>query len=135
MKEFRSLAKDAIEDIKVNIDESNMTQIEAEITGPVGTPYEGGTFVCKLVLGADFPQSPPKGTHSSSEIQKENNNMYRKSVRTCIRAYAFAYMDVWIVCVCVVCVCVCVCVCVVSSSDRARPCTWCEGYAESQASF
>jgi ubiquitin-protein ligase len=61
MKEFRSIAKDAIEDIKVNIDESNMTQIEAEITGPVGTPYEGGTFVCKLVLGADFPQSPPKG--------------------------------------------------------------------------
>lgn len=27
----------------------------------VGTPFEGGEFVCKLILGQDFPQVPPKG--------------------------------------------------------------------------
>ena len=26
-----------------------------------GTPYEGGVFRMKLVLGADFPSAPPKG--------------------------------------------------------------------------
>lgn len=26
-----------------------------------GTPYEGGLFRVKLVLGKDFPASPPKG--------------------------------------------------------------------------
>ena len=26
-----------------------------------GTPYEGGVFQCKLHLGQDFPQVPPKG--------------------------------------------------------------------------
>ena len=26
-----------------------------------GTPYEGGSFRIKLVLGPDFPNSPPKG--------------------------------------------------------------------------
>jgi hypothetical protein len=36
MREFRALAKDkeALEDIAIHFDESNMTQIEADITGP-----------------------------------------------------------------------------------------------------
>jgi len=28
----------------------------------VGTPFEGGLFKMKLVLGSDFPNAPPKGT-------------------------------------------------------------------------
>ena len=27
----------------------------------VGTPFEGGLFKMKLVLGSDFPNAPPKG--------------------------------------------------------------------------
>ena len=30
-------------------------------TGPIGTPYEGGSFRCKLVLGSEYPSAPPKG--------------------------------------------------------------------------
>ena len=26
-----------------------------------GTPFEGGMFQCKIVLGSDFPAKPPKG--------------------------------------------------------------------------
>ena len=26
-----------------------------------GTPYEGGLFKMKLVVGSEFPQAPPKG--------------------------------------------------------------------------
>ncbi len=29
--------------------------------GAAGTPFEGGVFRMKLVLGADFPDAPPKG--------------------------------------------------------------------------
>ena len=31
------------------------------VVGAAGTPYEGGVFRMKLVLGAEFPQVPPKG--------------------------------------------------------------------------
>lgn len=41
-----------------------LTDVLAELDGPVGTPYEGGTFVIKLVLGADYPAAPPKGACS-----------------------------------------------------------------------
>ena len=30
-----------------------------------GTPYEDGTFRMKMILGPDFPNTPPKGTHTS----------------------------------------------------------------------
>lgn len=32
----------------------------------VGTPFEGGVFKMKLVLGSDFPNVPPKGIYSVS---------------------------------------------------------------------
>merc|ERR1712167_35847 len=38
-----------------------ITDVRASITGPQGTPYEGGCFKMKLVLGSDFPSAPPKG--------------------------------------------------------------------------
>jgi hypothetical protein len=43
-------------------DEANIVDIQAEIEGPVGTPYEGGVFRCKLAVENDFPNNPPKGT-------------------------------------------------------------------------
>lgn len=48
--------------IQVILDPSfPLNEIQADIRGPVGTPYEGGTFRIRLTLGPDFPQSPPKG--------------------------------------------------------------------------
>jgi ubiquitin-conjugating enzyme E2 S len=54
-------------------DEANIVDIQAEIEGPVGTPYEGGVFRCKLAVENDFPNNPPKGTplpHSGFFITK-----------------------------------------------------------------
>ena len=42
-------------------DEETVAEICAEIEGPVETPFEGGVFHVKLVLGQDFPASPPRG--------------------------------------------------------------------------
>lgn len=48
--------------VKMVINEADLTDIQAEIEGPVGTPYEGGIFRCKLAVENDFPVNPPKGT-------------------------------------------------------------------------
>ncbi|CAM9178265.1 unnamed protein product [Ectocarpus sp. 12 AP-2014] len=42
-------------------EEDTIAEIHAEIKGPVGTPYDGGSFHIKLVLSNDFPHSPPRG--------------------------------------------------------------------------
>ncbi|BDA50601.1 Ubiquitin-conjugating enzyme E2 S [Coccomyxa sp. Obi] len=60
-KELRELQLKPEESIKVTFNEENLSEVQAEYEGPVGTPYEGGVFRMKLVLGADFPSAPPKG--------------------------------------------------------------------------
>lgn len=61
MKEMRKLNKQPLEGIRVNVDQENLSVITAEIDGPEGTPFEGGIFQCKIVLGEEFPSKPPKG--------------------------------------------------------------------------
>lgn len=36
--------------VKMIINENDATDIQADIEGPVGTPYEGGVFRCKLAI-------------------------------------------------------------------------------------
>mgnify|MGYP000167718677 FL=1 len=38
-----------------------LNEIYAEIDGPAETPFFGGRFRIKLVIGADFPTVAPKG--------------------------------------------------------------------------
>lgn len=60
VKELEELVKDPPEGIRVVINDSDVTDIQAFIDGPAGTPYTGGRFNVKLVLGKDFPHAPPK---------------------------------------------------------------------------
>eukprot|EP01089_Gocevia_fonbrunei_P003712 TRINITY_DN1366_c0_g1_i1.p1 TRINITY_DN1366_c0_g1~~TRINITY_DN1366_c0_g1_i1.p1 ORF type:complete len:203 (+),score=57.94 TRINITY_DN1366_c0_g1_i1:212-820(+) len=59
--ELRKLSLKPPEGIKIVLNEGDVTDIQAIITGPVGTPYENGAFKVRLQLGSDFPQAPPKG--------------------------------------------------------------------------
>jgi len=59
--EIAELSQSPLEDIKLIPNEDDITDIQAIITGPAGTPYEGGIFRVKLKLGPEFPQVPPKG--------------------------------------------------------------------------
>jgi len=61
MRDIRSLCKAPPEGIRVSFNEENISIITAEIDGPEGTPFEGGLFKVRIVLGPDFPQGPPKG--------------------------------------------------------------------------
>ncbi|XP_031567300.1 ubiquitin-conjugating enzyme E2 S-like [Actinia tenebrosa] len=60
-RELQGLASNPPEGIKIFTNDEDITDIQATIEGPTGTPYEGGIFKIKVVLGKDFPASPPKG--------------------------------------------------------------------------
>ncbi|KAF5300233.1 hypothetical protein FQR65_LT09187 [Abscondita terminalis] len=60
VREMQELVMHPPEGIKVLINEEDVTDIQALIDGPAGTPYMGGLFKVKLALGKDFPQIPPK---------------------------------------------------------------------------
>jgi ubiquitin-conjugating enzyme E2 S len=61
MKELQDLIKNPADGIVVVMPEHDVTNLFADIAGPVGTPYEGGVFRVKLSFGPDFPTAPPKG--------------------------------------------------------------------------
>lgn len=54
------MADEPPEGIRVQLNEADVTDIQALIEGPAGTPYNGGAFRVKLSLSKDFPQQPPK---------------------------------------------------------------------------
>lgn len=49
------------EGVKIRINSEDFLDIQADITGPVGTPYENGIFNARLVIPNDFPNVAPKG--------------------------------------------------------------------------
>ncbi|XP_041371115.1 ubiquitin-conjugating enzyme E2 S-like [Gigantopelta aegis] len=59
-KELGDLTSRPPEGIKVFMNDEDITDIQAVIDGPAGTPYAGGYFRMKLVLGKKFPSEPPK---------------------------------------------------------------------------
>lgn len=60
VKELQGLQTNALEGIKVVINDADVTDIQAIIEGPAGTPYVNGAFRVKLTLPKDFPSHPPK---------------------------------------------------------------------------
>jgi len=60
-KQIAELIKRPPDCIQYVLNESDMLDIQADIHGPVGTPYVGGVFRCRLVLSNEFPKVPPKG--------------------------------------------------------------------------
>lgn len=60
-KEVGELCSNPPEGVKIYPSEDDITNIQATIEGPSGTPYAGGLFRVKLVLGKDFPRVAPKG--------------------------------------------------------------------------
>ncbi|XP_059099698.1 ubiquitin-conjugating enzyme E2 S-like [Tigriopus californicus] len=60
-KEIQSLHAHPLEGVRVLVNDKDITSIEALVDGPADTPYAGGRFRVRLVLGKDFPASPPKG--------------------------------------------------------------------------
>lgn len=60
-KQIRVLVKSPPDGVSLAPDEGSITEIHADITGPEETPFYGGKFRVKLVLGAEYPSKPPRG--------------------------------------------------------------------------
>lgn len=60
-RELCDLTQNPLEGIRVVFNEDDITSVQADIDGPYDTPYFGGSFRIRLVLGKNFPTSPPKG--------------------------------------------------------------------------
>ncbi|CAH8478347.1 unnamed protein product [Heterobilharzia americana] len=59
-KEWRDFTADPIDGIRITLNERDMTQVEAVLDGPVGTPYEGGKFRLRMIIPLQYPIEPPK---------------------------------------------------------------------------
>lgn len=46
--------------IKVQLIDDNFYELKGEITGPPGTPYEGGTFELNIKIPNNYPFQPPE---------------------------------------------------------------------------
>lgn len=60
-RELCDLTQNPVEGVRVVFNDEDVTSVQADIDGPSGTPYYGGSFRIRLVLGKNFPSSPPKG--------------------------------------------------------------------------
>jgi len=82
-KEIRALHKSPPEGIRLVLDSdsssASLSELVAEIEGPVDTPYEGKYFQLKLCLPSDFPASPPRG-YFLTKIYHPNVDMSNGSI-------------------------------------------------------
>ncbi|CAB3221269.1 unnamed protein product [Arctia plantaginis] len=59
-RELRRLAANPPAGIKLVLRDDDLTDVVAHIEGPADTPYFGGIFRVRLVLGREFPTAPPR---------------------------------------------------------------------------
>ncbi|XP_052750858.1 ubiquitin-conjugating enzyme E2 S [Galleria mellonella] len=59
-RELRRLAANPPAGVKLVLREDDLTDVVAHIDGPADTPYAGGVFRVRLVLGREFPAAPPR---------------------------------------------------------------------------
>ena len=60
-KQGNYLKKHPINGIHYYYNDNDITDIQADIEGPEGTPYEGGIFRVKIKIPINFPNVAPKG--------------------------------------------------------------------------
>jgi ubiquitin-conjugating enzyme E2 S len=60
-KQISELVKRPPDSVRYVFNECDILDIQADIIGPIETPYTEGVFRCKLVLSSEFPRVPPKG--------------------------------------------------------------------------
>ncbi|KAL0842496.1 hypothetical protein ABMA28_014590 [Loxostege sticticalis] len=59
-RELRRLAANPPAGVKLVLRDDDLTDVLAHIDGPADTPYAGGVFRVRLVLGREFPSAPPR---------------------------------------------------------------------------
>ena len=75
-KELTSINKNQPDNFEVGlINDDNAFLWEATITGPEGTPYEGGVFFLRIEFPRDYPYKPPRVSFSTK--------VYHPNIHSC----------------------------------------------------
>ena len=76
--DLKSLYKDPLPGVFVQVNDEDMTKIDALITGPSETPYEGGFFWFKMDIPFDYPNNPPRVENMTTDFGRVrfNPNLY-----------------------------------------------------------
>ncbi|CAI5535493.1 unnamed protein product [Closterium sp. Naga37s-1] len=61
-RELVEIRRDHESGVTVDVPGDDLARMSGTIMGPVGTPYEGGTFLVDIVLTDSYPFKPPKMT-------------------------------------------------------------------------
>lgn len=77
-QEMKLLQKSPPEGIVARPDEANILLWHYVLTGPKGTPYEGGTYLGKLRFPPDYPFAPP------SILMTTPNGRFKTDTRLCL---------------------------------------------------
>jgi len=59
-KELTELSRDTKSGVQVVVKTEDMHELEGTISGPEGTPYEGGTYRVAIAIPRGYPFEPPK---------------------------------------------------------------------------
>eukprot|EP00440_Ansanella_granifera_P061911 gb/GFBE01067125.1/.p1 GENE.gb/GFBE01067125.1/~~gb/GFBE01067125.1/.p1 ORF type:complete len:202 (+),score=63.82 gb/GFBE01067125.1/:1-606(+) len=60
LRQLGALSQEKLDGIHFLQNAEDPLDVQAIIEGPAQTPYEGGAYRLKIVIGADFPASPPR---------------------------------------------------------------------------
>ena len=83
-KELADLSSNPPENCVVTIVDNDITRWRVDITGPAGTPYEGGLFQLSLVLPQNYPFKPPE---AKFETKIYHPNVMKDSGEICKDMY------------------------------------------------
>lgn len=61
MRQKKELLNKHPDGVKLICNGDDPLDIQAEIEGPKGTPYQSGVFKVKIVIYSEFPNMAPKG--------------------------------------------------------------------------
>jgi ubiquitin-conjugating enzyme (huntingtin interacting protein 2) len=83
-KELAELSANPPENCRVGIVDNDISKWRVDITGPPGTPYEGGNFVLSIELPAQYPFKPPE---AKFETKIYHPNVLKDSGEICKDMY------------------------------------------------
>jgi ubiquitin-conjugating enzyme E2 Z len=76
--DYRRLCEEPLEGIVAVPDAKDAMKFHVLVSGPTGTPYEGGSFYFLLRLPNDYPHSPPRARimTTGGGVVRFNPNLY-----------------------------------------------------------
>eukprot|EP00435_Cladocopium_sp_Y103_P041847 s1134_g11.t1 len=59
-RQLTALQQEKLDGVQFVPNHEDPMDVQAIVEGPTQTPYEGGSYVVKIVIGAEFPLQPPR---------------------------------------------------------------------------